>query len=605
MRKLAVGLIAVLCLQAAAASAQSAFGHVDTPRPGDTIHGVVAVSGWVLDINQVSSIDLYVDGAKVAAADINLPRVDVLNVFPTYANSPTALPGFITSFYTQKGAPNFVYPSGPHTVSIKVVESANPNVSIDIAEIPVTVDNSLNQSPFGYIDIPAANPATTEGFDSSHPVSGWAIDDGVCPAGSAEARCGVDHIDILVDGQIVAGAVCCNVPGTPSSGSSAGTALYGSTRPDVQATFPDVPDSLYSGWIANIDTTQLINGLHTISARVTDGQGVSRVIGSRIVQTDNASLNLHPFGQVDYPLDESTIPSVCGTSSTDCGGVSGCVPGPASVCPTTSSLNVVNGWVLDTGARLDFGQTGYVELLIDGVVIANTRRDCIQGAHGAFENCFGVNRPDVEQNYPGFVNSDNAGFVFDFWAIDDGEGHIFIEIPTGTDTCQNITVIAPGKHDVTVMAGDVSETGPTQIGLLESVDFVVCASTALDRPGFGNIDYPFNDQFIDGTVEVVGWAFDPNGFGCNSGSVSHVDIDVDGTIVGRAQWCLSRPDVPAGDARVTTSGVGFGYALDTTLLSDSPHDINVYETDNGGHRTLVGRRKVVVNNNVATHGPGL
>src|SRR5512135_3864213 len=120
MRRLALGLVVALCLHAAAASAQSAFGHVDTPRPGDTVFGVVAVSGWVLDINDVSSIDLYVDGVKVATADTNLPRPDVLNVFPTYANSPTAQPGFITSFYTEKGAPSFVYPSGAHTVSIKV-----------------------------------------------------------------------------------------------------------------------------------------------------------------------------------------------------------------------------------------------------------------------------------------------------------------------------------------------------------------------------------------------------------------------------------------------------------------------------------------------------
>ena len=262
----------------------------------------------------------------------------------------------------------------------------------------------------------------------------------------------------------------------------------------------------------------------------------------------------------------------------DCGDVSGCVPGPGAVCPTVSALNLVSGWVLDTGARLDFGQTGYVELLIDGVVIANTRSDCIQGSHGAFENCYGVNRPDVERNYPGFVNSDNAGFVFDFWAIDDGDGHIFIEIPTGSNDCRNITVISPGKHDLTVLAGDVSETGPTQIGLTESVIFVACQTTALDRPGFGNIDFPYNDQFVDGTVEVEGWAFDPNGFSCDINNSSHIDIDVDGScaaspgavpcaLASRANWCLLRPDVPAGDARVTTSNVGFRFALDTTKIS--------------------------------------
>lgn len=605
MRRLALGLVVALCLQASAVSAQSAFGHVDTPRPGDTVYGVVAVSGWVLDVNQVSSIDLYVDGAKVATADMNLPRVDVLNVFPTYANSPTAQPGFITSFYTEKGKPNFVYPSGAHTVSIKVVESANPNVSIDIADIPVTVDNTLNQSPFGFIDIPVPDPSTVEGFDSAHPVVGWALDDAVCPAGSTQARCGVDHVDILVDGQIVAGAVCCNVPGQPASGSSAGTATFGSTRPDVQAAFPDVPDSLYSGWAANIDTTQFINGLHTISARVTDGQGVSRVIGSRTVQTDNASLNLHPFGEIDSPEDELTFQQRCQDPNEP---NETCSPGggsPSPVTPAPVSANLVTGWVLDTGARLDFGQTGYVELLIDGVVIADTRRDCLVGDRGVFINCYGVNRPDVERNYPGFVNSDNAGFVFDFYALDDNEGHILIAIPTAEQGAACVTQISPGKHDVSVIAGDAAETGPVQIGIPLSANFVTCRPGLEDVPSIGFIDFPDNYQFIDGQVEVVGWAFDANAH------VVKVELDVDGQIVDQcngkavADFPLSRPDVPKNDIRVNTSQVGWGFCLDTTKLSDSPHDLNAYVTDGAGNRTLVARRRVVVNNNVATNGPGL
>lgn len=602
MRRLALGLVVALCFNAAAVSAQSAFGHVDTPRPGGTIYGVVAVSGWVLDINAVSSIDLYVDGAKVATADINLPRPDVLNVFPTYANSPTAQPGFITSFFTKRknASGNFVYSNGAHTISIRVIESANPNVVAFQDDIPVTIDNSLNQSPFGWIDIPVPDPGVTEGFDSAHPVAGWAIDDS-----------GVDHLDVLIDGQVVAGAVCCNVPGEPSSGSIGGSARYGGQRPDVHAAFPDVPNSLYSAFEANIDTTQLVNGIHVITVRVTDNQGASRVIGSRTVQTDNASLNLHPFGEIDSPLDESTIPPVCGTSPIDCGDVSGCVPGPTSACPTTTALNRVNGWVLDTGARLDFGETGYVELLIDGVVIANTKLNCIQAASGAFENCYGINRPDVEQNYPGFVNSDNAGFAFYFWAIDDGEGHIFIEIPTGSGGCQNITIISPGKHDITVRAGDTAETvAPIGIGNQGplSVDFTTCV-LGTNRPAFGFVDNPSNDQFVCGDLDVIGWAFDSTGFSCDINNTSHIDIDVDGScaaspgvvpcaVASRAQWCLNRPDVPPSDARVTTSHVGFAFTLDTTKLADSPHDLNVYATDTAGVRTLIGRRKFVVDNNV-------
>src|SRR5258708_2598145 len=114
MRRLALGLFVALCLgagvasatvpdpcQLPAASSANSFGHVETPRPGDTVYGVVAVSGWNLDINAISSVNLCVDDVFVASADINIPRADVLNVFPTYANSPTAQPGFITSFFTK------------------------------------------------------------------------------------------------------------------------------------------------------------------------------------------------------------------------------------------------------------------------------------------------------------------------------------------------------------------------------------------------------------------------------------------------------------------------------------------------------------------------
>ena len=67
-----------------------------------------------------------------------------------------------------------------------------------------------------------------EGANGSFPVSGWAVDD-----------VDIDHIDFLVDGQIVAGAVG---RGEPSS------AIYGTTRPDVAAAFPDLPLALYSGF---------------------------------------------------------------------------------------------------------------------------------------------------------------------------------------------------------------------------------------------------------------------------------------------------------------------------------------------------------------------
>ena len=84
-------------------------------------------------------------------------------------------------------------------------------------------------------------------------------------------------------------------------------------RPDVFAVFPDVPNSANSGFLANIDTTAFIDGVHVISVRAFDAQGASNVLGSRTVQIINNGTNLPPFGFLDTPLDKASI--LCSTDS--------------------------------------------------------------------------------------------------------------------------------------------------------------------------------------------------------------------------------------------------------------------------------------------------
>lgn len=556
------GLLALLavgaCLIAPVASAQP-IGAIDQPIQGQTVSGVVKVTGWVLDFNQVDKIELFVDGAFANRADINLPRADVLEVFPTYANSATPNPGFVSSFLASR------FSSGSHAITIRVTESSGSVFTF--GPVTVLINNAINQAPFGFIDIPA--PSGVEGTDGPFPVSGWAIDDE-----------DVNSIDFFVDGQIVAGAVG---RGRPS------TAIYGTTRPDVQAAFPDVPNSLYSGFQANIDTTKLINGMHQLSVRVTDNEGASRVIGTRNIQVINNGSNLAPFGQIDFPLDKATL--FC--STIDVGIPSPC---PPDVCVSVLP-NVVAGWALDTGARLDAGQVSFVELLLDGALLANTRSDCIQVGRN-FINCYGINRPDVARSYSGYVNADNAGFSFGFALIrssTDPSGLIAIALPTAqAQTFRTVGYTLPGKHTLAVRVGDEEET-VTQLGAM-SVD-IFCDQTEFDRPAFGYIDTPSDYQFINGIFEVFGWATDLDG-------VQRIEVDVDGQVVGLATYGLSRPDVPAADPRVPSVNVGFGFALDTTQLSDSEHDLVIYVVDltfGVPRRTEIGRRKFVVNNNVLTH----
>ncbi|HEY3204611.1 MAG TPA: hypothetical protein VGL03_13245 [Thermoanaerobaculia bacterium] len=554
-------LVTAVWLVARGAGAQP-IGAIDFPTDGQTVWGIVRVSGFVLDFHSVDRVELLVDGVAVNRADTNLPRPDVLEIFPTYVNSATPNPGFLSSFLARSSA----FPDGPHSVSIRVTES-DTQAQFIFGPIDVVVDSTLNQEPFGYIDIPGA--AGLEGANGSFPVSGWAIDD-----------VDIDHIDFLMDGQIVAGAVG---RGEPS------TAIYGTTRPDVAAAFPDVPNSLYTGFSANIDATKLINGIHLLSVRATDNEGASREIGTRTVQVVNNGQNLPPFGRIDFPLDKASL--FCTTVNV--GVPSPCTP---DICGGVLT-NVVAGWALDVGARLDAGQVAYLELLLDGTIVANTRTDCIQLGQ-ALTNCYGINRPDVARSYSGYVNADNAGFLFSFALVrnsDDPTGQIVVLLPTADPgTLEVVGTTTPGKHTLAIRAGDEEET-VTQFGAM-SVD-ILCDQTLGDQPAFGYIDTPSDYQFINGIFEVFGWASDLQG-------VQRVEVDVDGQVVGIANYGLARPDVRAVDPRVFSVNVGFSFLLDTTRLSDSEHDLVVYVVDRafgGGNRTEIGRRKFVVNNNVATH----
>ena len=107
-------LVAALVVLPMTAMADTVF-HLDTPQDGDTVFGLVEVRGWILDDGSdcgvpadwqscdwsqalVSSVDLYVDDAYVASADLGQPRWDVLQAFPWYAGTPYERPGFSVSF---------------------------------------------------------------------------------------------------------------------------------------------------------------------------------------------------------------------------------------------------------------------------------------------------------------------------------------------------------------------------------------------------------------------------------------------------------------------------------------------------------------------------
>jgi hypothetical protein len=255
---------------------------------------------------------------------------------------------------------------------------------------------------------------------------------------------------------------------------------------------------------------------------------------------------------------------------------------------------VVKGWALDVAARMDPGQVSWVELLLDGVILSNTHRDCtIAGT--AFVNCYGLNRPDVGKLYTGYSNADNSGFQFNFGISRDptlGLFDVFIPTPQGVALAGLTTA---GKHTLSLRAGDEDDT-VSEFGAL-SVN-VTCdtASTNPDRASFGDVDSPRSGQGTTGTFHVTGWVFDLDSV------VLSVDLVVDGSIIANLNvpsgtYGLRRDDVVAKDVRVTSPFVGFAYDLDTGVFGDSEHDMTIYANASNGRRTLIGRRQFSVFNN--------
>ena len=596
MSKLQTTMLAALILAAGlsgGATLADPIGALDSPTAGQSFSGVILVSGWVLDFAGVDRVELWVDGVLRSRAQINQPRADVLALFPSYAGSPTRDPGFMTSLNARTLSP------GAHLVTIKVAETGNSKL-FDLASVTVFVTGT-NQGPFGSIDSPDASQT---GVSGSFPVAGWVADDSGL----------IDHIDFLVDGKVVAGAVG---NGLPSTG------IFGLPRPDVFALFPDVPNSFNSGFVANIDTTAFVDGVHQISVRAFDGQGSSNVIGTRTVQIINNGSNLPPFGFLDFPLDKSSIlcsPVISTTPQPPPGGCpSPCFPpGPTGQPPVPVAFykNVVAGWALDVGSRLDLGQVSYVELLIDGEIIANTRRDCIRTGT-ILANCYGVNRPDVARAYSGYVNADNSGFLFLFALQQDpGNGLFDVLIPDPFGQPVFTGLVASGKHTISIRAGDEKET-VTQFAAI-SVDVLCDLGQFSDQPAFGYIDSPSQLQFVKGVFSFSGWAFDYDNGGqsSNVNGITRLDIDIDGQVVGSLfPPFASRPDVPANDFRVPatltptgpTAFVGWTFAFDTGRLSDTQHDLVVYAVDTPNaatgrpaFRSEIGRRKFVVFNKTTT-----
>lgn len=167
----------------------------------------------------VPSVDPYVTSFTAPDVGGNGPTDNSTNYFAPLGNL-TIGPGFVFEG-------DFYVIGGDSTQARQIVYQLRQSLNIpDIF------------APFENVDQPSSS-STLSGLTS---VTGWAFDD-----------VKVAKVEILIDGVV------------------AGTANYGSPRPDVQQVFPSAPVNV--GFTYSLDTTRYTNGPHTLNVRATDSSG--------------------------------------------------------------------------------------------------------------------------------------------------------------------------------------------------------------------------------------------------------------------------------------------------------------------------------------------
>jgi len=376
----------------------------------------------------------------------------------------------------------------------------------------------------------------------SMPLTGWALDDN-----------GVLAVDILVDGVV------------------AGRASYGRARAGVGARFPGYPDSGAAGFAFQLDTTHYLNGQHKVAVRVKSRAGEVAVLPSQTITFTNVEHDLLPFGVIDFPKAQAELRGNCNVNSPN------------------RRYAVISGYALDAGTRDNDTGVAYVELLIDRAVAAdpwdeisyNSDLSCtFSTAKGGQTDCYGIRRVDVERIFPSLKDSPHSGFRF---VLDIGQLVTALPIPGYQP------LYPQGHHILTIRAGDHA----SQLNNIAEIPVTfTCDQNLPNEISIGNIDLPRNGLLYNGVIQVTGWALDWEG-------VSNVQVLVDGTPSGNAVYGLARTDVfelnyyPGYPNFV---GPGYQYALDTRLLANGEHFIDVIVTDLLGSTTYIGKKRIVVNN---------
>lgn len=320
----------MLTIDQAGLDTTAPYGQVDTPvQDAADIVGAVAVTGWVLDDVGVDSVVVYraclsfdppaacqtLDGRAVVfigqAALLPGARPDVEAAFPTAPAAQRAGWGLLVLTPMLPHVPAGQPHGGQGAIALHVLatDAAGNRVWLgrsqhDHATTRIVLANDGIAKPFGTIDTPgqgAVVSGTVHNF-------GWALTpdtDTISGNGDIVIPTTGSTMVVFLDGQPVGLVAYDQCRGTVGPVVSAGTYcdddvanLFGTTTAHPvgtpRADNPTRHRNLDAGrgaiGVYSIDTTTLVNGVHTIAWSVTDSAGRTEGIGSRFFTVLNGAV---------------------------------------------------------------------------------------------------------------------------------------------------------------------------------------------------------------------------------------------------------------------------------------------------------------------------
>ena len=256
-------------IQINSSQATAPFGSFDTPANNATVSAAIAVTGWALDSIGITKVDIWREPIGSEPPGLNYigdavfvsgARPDVASSFPTYPSANRAGWGYLllTNFLPNA---NGAKGSGNGRYTLHALAHNRAGATVDLGARTIAVDNADATVPFGTIDTPAQG-ATVWG--NAYVNFGWALTPmpGNIPLDGTTITVNVDGVTV----------------GHPS---------YNQFRGDIANLFPGYANSNGAIGFAYIDTTQLTNGLHSISWSVYDNKNRGNGVGSRFFNVLN------------------------------------------------------------------------------------------------------------------------------------------------------------------------------------------------------------------------------------------------------------------------------------------------------------------------------